>query len=170
MGAVSAVHVTSQVGNEELFFPVELGGPENTDEIVRSLSIPNRLITQRSFPLHSRPVIEVATIEIVLPPKNFDRKDAAVLLAERGLEPPMHEHPIRFAWQYKDRFARTLPPFLASGHRIVFPHEPHQHHGDVMVIVFAYEAKGSALWLYHAGGVNQQCVIAGVRPSNSSPK
>ncbi len=104
------------LGYDPSVFRVRMGGPENTDEIVRMLGFTaNTYIRQAYFPLKPAKVSWEDEIEI-LPDAPATELEALQVLKNNHLKRPTYEHALRFAQQHGKSVV------LRKKRYVVFPH------------------------------------------------
>jgi hypothetical protein len=157
------------LGLNPSLFKVLMGGPEDTDEIVRQIKaagVPvNDDITQTNFPIAQAATPWEDEIELVDPNREFDFSECPKILTDAGLLKPTHEHALRFA----HKNAATIPTSSLKPF-IIFPHKPWlaPSSRDRIVDVRRRPAYRHVDLNYTTSRFNDHYVVAGVRPRKSA--
>ena len=107
------------LGIHESVFPLKMGGPENTDEIMAALEFSfDDWINNVNFPLEPGRIPWADEIEVVFPAKRFTEEEGLLILKDHGLIRPTYEHGIRFGQQHGLTTTSKKVP------HVTFLHEP----------------------------------------------
>lgn len=154
----------------QLVFKVKMGGHENTDEVVGYLKANgfyvNDRITQDHFPLFPGSGIPVEDeIEIVNPGKSFTEKDASLILKEKGLLYPTHEHALRLVCVHEKLMASTSAKKMPA---IIFFLRKHRwdflRSRNILLYRNRFFAEREFDLSRPGNRFSGNCAIAGVRP------
>jgi len=165
--------VRRALGLYPTLFRVKMGGPEDTDQIVKALNFLecDPRITQENFPLAVGDVLAEDEIEIVdlnLRPDNleengFYEREGLDFLKAKSLDRPTYAHAIRFAAQYGKV---TTSERKAN---IMFLHDPWEGTRDqrgryVLSLCRLADFQGRKFQLVHPeSAIHGSYVLAGVR-------
>jgi hypothetical protein len=149
------------IGLDPAIFMVKMGGPENTDQIMKAWGFAfDERISQTNFPLAPSNSPWEDGIEIVDPGQSFTEEEGLQILKDKGLERPTYEHGIRFAEQHKSITTSDKKPFVIFLHKAWLDSNQQGH--VVSVDCFPYFR---VLRLFNIDeGFIDAGVLAGVRP------